>query len=233
MTNGGLGLHGVAGVIQRRGEGAHAEDAGHDADDGAAHAGFRRQARFVEPVAGVLVEAHGGHERDNLRRKCRVEHALLRQRVHAVIGDGGCGNGQLLGGDAQGALAGVQIERHHGIVVNAVVFLQQPRDGAVVEIGGRLGVVQLVDEYRLAAQQIGHVVEDGLPFRVGVSLRLHQRAGGNGAGVHQRGGGAIVLQQDGEDGVEGKAGGVGADLVEHRFRAQLLQHEDGRVHLRD
>ena len=40
-----LRLHGVARLIQRRREGAYAKEAGHHADDGASHAGFRRSAR--------------------------------------------------------------------------------------------------------------------------------------------------------------------------------------------
>ena len=70
-------------------------------DDGTAHAGFRGQPRGVQPVARVLVETDGAHKRDYLGSERCAEHALLREGVHAVVGDGGRRDGQLLGRHAQ------------------------------------------------------------------------------------------------------------------------------------
>ena len=93
-------------------------------------------------------------------------------------------------------------------------------------------MVQLVDEHRRAAQKVGHVVHDGLPLAVGITHGLHERAGGDGPGVHKRRGRVVVLQQDSEDGVEGKPRGIGADLLQQRLGALLAQRENGRMHLR-
>ena len=76
-------------------------NAGDDADDGAAHAGLRGQSRGIQPVARVLVETDGAHKRDYLGSERCAEHALLREGVHAVVGDGGRRDGQLLGRHAQ------------------------------------------------------------------------------------------------------------------------------------
>ena len=83
-------------------------------------------------------------------------------------------------------------------------------------------MVQLVDEHRLASQKRGHVVEDGLPFPVGIAVGLNKRAGCYGAGVHERRGRPIVFQQDSEDGVERQPRGVGADVVKNRLSPVLL-----------
>ena len=130
-------------------------------------------------------------------------------------------------------MARVQVERHLRVVVDAAVLLQQPGDGAVVEVRGGFRLVQLVDELGLTSQKCGHVVEDGLPFPIGIAVGLDERTGRDGAGVHERRGGPVVFQQDGEDGVERQPRGIGADVVEDRLRAVLFQCQNSRVHFRD
>ncbi len=64
-------------------------------------------------------------------------------------------------------------------------------------------------------------------------MRLHERAGRDSPGIDERRGRSIVFQQDGEDGVEGKPRGIGADVVKDGLCSGLLHGENGRVHLRD
>lgn len=80
----------------------------------------------------------------------------------------------------------------------------------------------LYDELGLTSQKRGHVVEDGLPFPIGIAVGLDERTGRDGAGVHERRGGSVVFQQDGEDGVERQPRGVGADVVKNRLSPVLL-----------
>ena len=45
----------------------------------------------------MLVEAYGRNHRRNFRCQAGFEHRLFGDGVHTVIGDGSCGNAQLLG----------------------------------------------------------------------------------------------------------------------------------------
>ncbi len=55
-------------ALSRGRERRHAHHAGDDGHDAAAHAGLGRKARVEEPVARMLVETDGGHERSDVRR---------------------------------------------------------------------------------------------------------------------------------------------------------------------
>ena len=59
-------LDAVARLVERRRDDGDAELAGRDGDDAAADAALGRQARAVEPLAGVVVEAGGRHHREHL-----------------------------------------------------------------------------------------------------------------------------------------------------------------------
>ena len=150
----------------------------------------------------MLVEAYGRNHRRDFRCQAGFEHRLFGDGVHAVIGDGSCGNAQLLGRDAERTLAGIEVECHIRIIVDAVVVFQQPGNGAVVEVGSRFRFVQFVDELWGGAAQLSDILYNGIPFLVGVSHWLYHGTGGNGTGIYQWSGRVVVFQQDGDDGVE-------------------------------
>ena len=106
-----------------------------------------------------------------------MENLLPRHRIGAAVGDRGGHDGELFGGDAQRALARVEVERHVGIVVDAVVVLQQPCDGAVVEVGFALRTVEFVEYRHLAAAKSRNEIHDRLPLGLRVARRFDHRAG--------------------------------------------------------
>ena len=150
----------------------------------------------------MLVEAYGRNHRRDFRCQAGFEHRLFGDGVHTVIGDGSCGNAQLLGRDAERTLASIEVESHVRIIVDAVVVFQQPGNGAVVEVGSRFRFVQFVDELWGGAAQLSDILYNGIPFLVGVSHWLYHGTGGNGTGIYQWSGRVVVFQQDGDDGVE-------------------------------
>ena len=180
----------------------------------------------------MLVESHGGHHRGDLGRQLGLEHGLSGHGVHAAVGDRRGHRGQLPGRHADRALARVDVQRHVGIVVDAVVILQQPCDRLVVEVGRRLRFVEFVDHRDVRSREVGDERDDGFPFAVAVAHGLDHRAGRNGSGVHQWRRGVVVFEQDGHDRVEGESRGVGADLAEHLLAAVLVHGEDRRGDLR-
>ena len=96
----------------------------------------------------MLIEAHGGYEGGYFRGYGRVEHLFVCNRVDASRGYCGSHCCKLPRGDSQRALPGVEVKAHVGVVVYTVVVFQQPRYGAVVEVGGALAAVKFVDELR-------------------------------------------------------------------------------------
>ena len=85
---GGLRLYGVACAIERRSESRNAEQAGHNAHHTAAHTGLGGDSGGIQPVAGVLVEAHRGHHGGYLCRYDGIEHLLRRNGIQPLVGDG-------------------------------------------------------------------------------------------------------------------------------------------------
>ena len=88
-----------------RSEGRYSHDTGQYGHYTTAYTAFGRYAGGVHPVAGMLVEAYGRNHRRNFRCQAGFEHRLFGDGVHTVIGDGSCGNAQLLGRDAERTLA--------------------------------------------------------------------------------------------------------------------------------
>ena len=154
---------------------------------------FGRYAGGVHPVARMLVEAYGRNHRRDFRCQAGFEHRLFGDGVHTVIGDGSCGNAQLLGRDAERTLASIEVESHVRIIVDAVVVFQQPGNGAVVEVGSRFRFVQFVDELWGGAAQLSDILYNGIPFLVGVSHWLYHGTGGNGTGIYQWSGRVVVF----------------------------------------
>lgn len=135
----------VAGGVERRCEGRQPHQPRDDGHDAAADSRFGRKPRVEKPVAGVLVEAHGGHHRRDVRREVGMEHLLPCHGIGAAVGDRGGHDGELPGRHSQRTLARVEVERQRGVVVDAVEVLEQPRDRTVVEVGLALGAVEFVD----------------------------------------------------------------------------------------
>lgn len=119
-----------------------------------------------------------------------------------------------------------------GVVVDAIVILQQPCDRAVVEVRFRLRLVKLVLQHERTAAQLFKKVRDRFPFAARVAHRLHHAARRDGARIDERSRRVVVLEQDGHDRVERQPGRIGADLVEHRIGPVLLHGQDSRRNLR-
>jgi glutamate decarboxylase len=118
-----LGFQGYK-AIQRRREGCNAHDTRHYAHDTASYACLGRNSRSVKPVACVLIETYGSYHGGDFRGEGFVEHLLVGVRVQSFVGDGGSTDGQLFCSDAHGTLAGVEVERHIGVIVDTVIIFQ-------------------------------------------------------------------------------------------------------------
>ena len=70
------------------------------------------------------------------------------------------------------------------------------------------------------------------PLAVGVARGADHRAGRDGSGVHERGRGMLLFEQQRHDRVEGQPRGVGADPVEDLLRSVLVHGENRRGDLR-
>ncbi len=146
-----LSLDAVAGLVERRREGAETALARRHRDDAAADAALAGQADVVEPVAGGLVQAGSGHHRQRVVTDRWIDHALLGDRVDAAIGQRCAHHGEVLGADIQRALPGVEVHRFHRLAIDAVHAEQELRDAAVAEIGLRGGLQHFLVHRQLAA----------------------------------------------------------------------------------
>ena len=140
-----------------------------------------------------------------------VDHALAGDRVDAAVGEGGAHDGEVGRGDEQGALPRVDVGGLQRVVRDAAVALQQPGDGLVAAVVGRLGGVHVVVEHQRAARERGQAGLHERPL-VGGGRARDEAGGGQGAGVDQRVHRAAAVELERHHGVEREAGVVHADL---------------------
>src|SRR5678816_1312144 len=67
VGDGSLGADAVPGVVERRRDDRDAEVARRDGNDAAADTALGGQASVIEPLAAIVVEARGRHDREHVR----------------------------------------------------------------------------------------------------------------------------------------------------------------------
>lgn len=222
-----LALHGVSGGVQGRGEGRHGHLAGDHGHQAAAHAGLGRNACLVHPVPCGIIEAGHAHFCEDGRNVLILHHPLFADGVDAPVGIAGAHQRQLGGGDVQGAHAGVQVHDHGRRIVKIAVAVQQPRDAAVVLVGGAFRLVNLLVHGQGRIGEVVEIMDHVRPYFIGVRT-VDQADCRHGPCVDQGVEGLAAVQLNRHHGVEGLPGGVCPDL-----RAQLLHsdqiHDVGQV----
>jgi glutaminase A len=152
---------------------------------------------------------------------------LVRDRIHAAVGQRGGHHREVVDGHVQRALPGVDVRCHIRIEVEPLVALQEVGDALVAKVGGRLGVVDTFVHAELAPGESRKPVLDPRPLLF-PGVARDQARGRHGTGVDQWVHRPGFVELDSHQGVERESRAVDAEPPSRRLVPDRLadQRED-------
>jgi hypothetical protein len=213
--------HAVAVAVESRRKYADADLAGNDGDDAAGDPALRRHADLVGPLAGEIVHPAGVHHRQHVLNVVARYRLDPGDRIDAVVGKRRCHHCQVAAGNTHRALPEIDVENRLRRRLDHAGVQHHVGDCAVAMSRCLLRSEDvLVDEQAAAGEARHHVEHRGDPRLRRVAL--DQLGGRHRAGVDHRVERPVfdIVEQDR---VEGVAGRLDADMLEHRIAAVLGQ----------
>ena len=118
-------------VVDARRIGAEAELRGQGGDDAAGDAALGGNADSIDPAARRIVHARAGHHGERAGDRIGGGDLLAGQRIAALVREGRGHDGQVPRGDAERALAEIDVEHLVHVTLQDAVVAQQVGDGPV------------------------------------------------------------------------------------------------------